>query len=99
MNLLRPTAPPELADDGKQDETPGEPESRGETAEEPKATAKPRRKRSAPLGKTSPRNIHLTDDVYDRLWMLSRQRKTTVSAVANDVLDKNIPRWEVKRVS
>jgi hypothetical protein len=41
--------------------------------------------------------VHLSDDVHDRLWMLARQRKTTVSAVANDLLDKALPRWEVKR--
>ena len=36
---------------------------------------------------------------FDRLWMLARQRKTTVSAVANDLLDKNLPRWKVERAS
>jgi hypothetical protein len=29
---------------------------------------------------------------------LARQRKTTVSAVVNELLDKNLPRWELKRV-
>jgi hypothetical protein len=99
MNLLRPTAPPE-ADEARPDDAAADPESRGGTAEEPKPPAKPRqRKRTAPLGKTTPRNIHLLDDVHDRLWQLARQRKTSVSTVANDILDKNLPRYEVKRVT
>lgn len=56
-----------------------------------------RRRRQAPAGKTKARNLHLSDDVHDRLWFLARQRKTTVSAVANDLLDKALPRFELKR--
>jgi predicted transcriptional regulator len=47
--------------------------------------------------KTRARNIRLSDDVHDRLWLLARQRKQTVSAVADDLLNKALPRWEVKR--
>jgi hypothetical protein len=36
-------------------------------------------------------------DVHDRLWMLARQRRQSVSAVANDLLDKSLPRWVVKK--
>jgi predicted transcriptional regulator len=43
------------------------------------------------------RNIRLSDDVHDRLWLLARQRKQTVSAVANELLDKVLPRWRVER--
>jgi hypothetical protein len=40
----------------------------------------------------------LIDDVHDRLWVLARQRKqTTVSAVAGDVLDRNLPRLRIER--
>jgi hypothetical protein len=39
----------------------------------------------------------LSDDVLGRLWLLARQRKQTVSAVANELLDKTLPRWELKR--
>jgi hypothetical protein len=37
--------------------------------------------------------------VHDRAWQLARQRKTTVSAVVNELLDRSLPRWEVKRVN
>jgi hypothetical protein len=30
-------------------------------------------------------------DVHDRLWMLARQRRQSVSAVVNDLLDKSLP--------
>jgi hypothetical protein len=105
MELLKPTVPiadrHALPDDAAATvETETESESRGESGpESPQASPKARRRRSAPTGKTKPRNVHLTDDVHDRLWMLARQRRTTVSAVANDLLDKALPRWEVKRAS
>jgi predicted transcriptional regulator len=59
---------------------------------------KARRKRAAPAGKTKARNIRLSDDVHDRLWLLARQRKQTVSAVADDLLNKALPRWDLKRL-
>jgi predicted transcriptional regulator len=43
------------------------------------------------------RKISLPDEVHDRLWLLARQRKQSVSAVANDLLDRALPRWELKR--
>jgi hypothetical protein len=33
----------------------------------------------------------------DRLWLLARHRCTTASAVANDILDKALPRFKVER--
>ena len=53
--------------------------------------------RAVPASKTRTRNIRLSDDVHDRLWFLARQRKATASAVANDLLDRALPRWELKR--
>jgi len=48
-------------------------------------------------GETKGRKIHLADSIHDRLWLLARQRRTTVSAVAADILDKNLPRFKVER--
>jgi len=31
--------------------------------------------------------------------MLARQRKTTISAIANTFLDRHLPKWEVKQAS
>ena len=89
LELLRPTAPPAEPRDGPSapDELEaGDPEGRGDPAPEVRPTGKPKA-----------RNLHLTDDVHDRLWLLARQRKTTVSAVANDLLDKALPRWRMER--
>lgn len=96
MELLRSTAPVEPADAGQAEEA--ETEGRGDAvslAEAP-GRAKGRRKATAPA-KTKARNIRLSDDVHDRLWLLARQRRQTVSAVADDLLNKTLPRWEVKR--
>ena len=101
--LLRPTAPPAEANGhpGPPDDVElVETEGRGDAAAEPQtAPARTRRKRPAPTGKTKARNLHLTDDVHDRLWQYARQRKTSVSTVANELLDKALPRYEVRRVS
>ncbi|HMB04233.1 MAG TPA: hypothetical protein VKP69_10910 [Isosphaeraceae bacterium] len=40
--------------------------------------------------------ISLPDEVHDRLWLLTRQRRTTASTVATEILDKNLPRWRVE---
>ena len=41
--------------------------------------------------------LTLPDDFHDRLWLLARQRKTSVSAVATEILDRNLPRFTVSR--
>ena len=93
MELLRSTVPA-ADDDGQADEGEGRGDASGDSSTAPKRA---RRVRTAPAGKTKARNIRLSDDVHDRLWLLARQKKQTVSAVVNDLLDKGLPRWEVKR--
>lgn len=99
MELLRPTTPqprPEPIDDVAPVEDTDE--SRGDTSDSNASPKRTRRtKASASSGKTRARNLRLNDDVHDRLWLLARQRRQTVSAVANDLLDKALPRWELKR--
>ena len=92
MELLRPTA----ADDteGPVDEGEGRGDVLAESQTAPKRT---RKARPAPSGDRRARNIRLSDDVHDRLWQLAHQRRTTVSAVADDLLNKALPRYEVKR--
>jgi hypothetical protein len=41
--------------------------------------------------------MDLDEAVLYWLWLLARRRKTTVSAVANDLLDKALPRWRMER--
>jgi hypothetical protein len=35
--------------------------------------------------------------VHDRLWLLARQKRKSVSAVAAEILDRNLPRFTVQR--
>ena len=100
--LLRPTTRPESepADQVEEPATADDVESqgRGDGATEARAAVKTRKKR-APIsaGPAKGRKLHLPDDIHDRLWLLARQRRTTVSAVAVEILDKNLPRWRVER--
>jgi hypothetical protein len=41
--------------------------------------------------------LHLTPDVRFRLRMLAYQRGRSLSAVANDLLDKALPKWTLER--
>jgi len=103
--LLRPTTPPEpaftlepsggLEDDGSGDQ--GEGQGRGENSAESRAPARARRKRAPVSTKTTGRKLHLPDDIHDRLWLLARQRRQTVSAVAAELLDRALPRFSVTR--
>ena len=102
--MLRPTVPTAEASNDQSgspdDADTTETESRGESSTESQQTApaRTRRKRTPAAGKPKARNLHLTDDVHDRLWQYARQKKISVSAAANDLLDKSLPRYEVKRV-
>ncbi len=41
------------------------------------------------------RKLTISDSVYERLEIDARRRKTTMSALANDLLDKNLDHFEV----
>jgi hypothetical protein len=91
--LLRPTTQPESDEPTEAADDTGA-ESRGGTSS---PSIKPRRKRVVANTPTKGRKLHLSDDIHDRLWLLARSRKTNVSAVACDILDKALPRWRVER--
>jgi hypothetical protein len=101
--LLRPTTPPEPAFSPEAPEVEPAEEGRGDqraadaVAAAASSAPKARRKRPAVSTKTTGRKLHLPDDIHDRLWLLARQRRTTVSAVAADLLDRNLPRFKVER--
>jgi hypothetical protein len=44
------------------------------------------------------RGLYLSEGVHFRLRMLAYQRKQKISEVAEDVLDKALPKWDVNRV-
>lgn len=54
------------------------------------------RKPSTIEGGTRGRKLHLSDAIHDRLWLLARQRRVSVSAVAAEILDKNLPHFRVE---
>ena len=74
-----------------------EPEAAAEPAA-PEAKAKARRKKAAPAGdKTEDMKLYLSEDVRFRLRMLAFKRNAKISTVANEILDKALPRWTLER--
>jgi hypothetical protein len=53
--------------------------------------------RTLVAGEPKGRKLSLPDDVHDRLWLLARHCRMTVSAVATDLFDKALPRFKVER--
>jgi hypothetical protein len=94
--LLRPTMPPhdDLAEAPTEDASDGQ--GRGEVAPTLRPT-RPRRKRRVASGATTGRKLQLPDDVHDRLRLLAFQRKTNASAIAAEILDRNLPRFLLER--
>lgn len=85
---------------------PPEPEPAEEQGgESPSAEAKaskPRRsRRAASAAKVDESDhgakLHLSPDVRFRLRMLAYQRGASLSAVANELLDKALPKWSIER--
>lgn len=72
-------------------------EGQGRGADQAPRPARRRPRRPPVTGESKGRKIHLPDEVHDRLKLLAFQRRTTVSAVATDILDKALPRFRVER--
>lgn len=90
--ILQPTTPHEPEEQGSEtsiEETPAE----GKT---PKT-----RKRKTATVRTDAGDdgakLYLSADVRFRLRMLAYQRGKKISAVANEVLDKALPKWKLER--
>ncbi len=102
--LMRPTTLPAEAEPEQplvEGEDVDAPADQGRGAE-PRATAaaRPRRRKDAKAAaseKTNRRGLYLTDSVWDRLQYEAIRRRTTVSAIAGDVLERNLPRFRVER--
>ena len=97
--LIRPHVSPEtVAEPESADVEQGESsESRG--AQESRPSGKTRRRaKVASAEKTSKRGLYLTDSVWERLQLESiRRKKTNVSAVAGEILERNLPRLRIER--
>lgn len=71
-----------------------------EPTAEGKATKARKKKATAATGadvSDDGAKLYLTPDVRFRLRMLAYQRGKKISAVANEVLDKALPRWNLER--
>ena len=67
------------------------------TAPEPRPRAgKPRRKPTTTGEPSKGRKLSIPDSVFERLELTAIRRKTTISAVAADVLDRNLPRLRIE---
>jgi hypothetical protein len=58
---------------------------------------KTRTRRVVTGGETRGRKLSLPDAVFDRLQLLAIQRRKTVSAVATEILDRNLPKLRIER--
>lgn len=97
--LIRPTAPlePDAPDSIEADGVEAN-EGQGGASAESRAGAKPRRRRVvAPSEKTSKRGVYLTDSVWERLQYEAIRKRTNVSAILGDVLNRTLPRFKVER--
>lgn len=95
--LIRPTAPLE-ADAPESAEVDGSEPNEGQGGASSDARSKPRRRRVVtPSEKTSKRGVYLTDSVWERLQYEAIRKRTNVSAVLGDVLNRTLPRFKVER--
>src|SRR5438046_336149 len=66
-------------------------------AKAPKAPKSKKKKGAADADKVEDMKLYLTEDVRFRLRMLAFKRGAKISTVANEVLDKALPRWSLER--
>jgi hypothetical protein len=88
--------PTPLEPSAASDDQGGATEQGGETAG---ATPKPRarRRRIDPGEKTRGHKLSLPDAVFERLELTAIRRKSTVSAIAAEILDRNLPRLRIEQ--
>ena len=99
--LIRPTAMPTLPEangetstDLLDDPSDGDGQGRGETNGNPKRSPR-RRTKPAPSEKSKGRKLTLPDSVFDRLVLTAIKRGSTASAIAAEILDRNLPRLRI----
>ena len=99
--IFQPTTPPEPDRPAKAAAEQGGGAAADEGPVEPaggKVTRTRRRKATPAAGdKVEDMKLYLTEDVRFRLRMLAFKRNAKISTVANEVLDKALPRWTLER--
>ncbi len=92
--ILQPTTQPEPEGPMGQ----GSPPEDGQAVAVVAKTPKGRKKKAATAAeKVEDMKLYLTEDVRFRLRMLAFKRNAKISTVANEVLDKALPRWTLER--
>lgn len=92
--LIRPTESPEPVDVAEVEADANE----GRGAQEARSVKTRRKRVAASSEKTSKRGLYLTDSVWERLQLEAiRRRKTNVSAVAGEILERNLPKLRIER--
>ena len=100
--LIRPTAMPtppetngETGTDLLDDPADGDGQGRGEANGSARRVPR-RRSRPSPAGeKGKGRKLTLPDSVFDRLVLTAIKRGSTASAIAAEILDRNLPRLRI----
>ena len=99
--LIRPTAMPtppeangEASADLLEDSADGDGQGRGEANGSARRSPK-RRPKPAAGEKSKGRKLTLPDGVFDRLVLTAIKRGSTASAIAAEVLDRNLPRLRI----
>lgn len=94
--ILQPTTQPEPAEPPGQGA--GAATDEGQDVTVVARVPKGRKKRAAAASdKVEDMKLYLTEDVRFRLRMLAFKRNAKISTVANEVLDKALPRWTLER--
>jgi hypothetical protein len=99
--LIRPTMPTlheasgEASAEPIEDAVEGDGQGRGEPSGSAKRPARRRPKSSTGGDKGKGRKLTLPDAVFDRLVLTAIKRGSTASAVAAEILDRNLPRLRI----
>ena len=98
--IMQPTTPREVAPPAEEEQG-GEPAGlpvEAQASEVRTPSVRRRKAKASAAEKVEGRRLYLSEDVHFRLRMLAYQRGRKISEVAQEVLDKALPRYDVNRV-
>ena len=100
-NLTPPSEEPspEASAELEENDAPAE-QGRGAEPRAATAATRPRRRRppaTSAAEKTGKRGLYLSDGVWERLQLEAIRKKTTISAICEDVLSRNLARLRIER--
>jgi hypothetical protein len=98
--ILQPTQP-EPEPESQPIETPAAEAGQGGAAvpiERPRAGRTKRKAAQVDTSEAVAQRLYLNPDVTLRLKLTAMKRNVSLSEVANEILDKQLPRWELNRV-